>query len=68
MASQVAPVVKNLPAKARDIRDTGSTPELGRSPGRGHGNPLLSGESHGQRSLAGYSPWSHKGLDTTEAN
>ena len=37
-ASQVAPVVKNLPAKARDIRDMGSIPELGISPGRGHGN------------------------------
>ena len=27
---------------------------------------LLSGESHGQRSLAGYSPWGHKESDTTE--
>ena len=27
---------------------------------------LLPGESHGQRSLAGYSPWGRKGLDTTE--
>ena len=25
-----------------------------------------SGESHGQRSLAGYSPWGRKGSDTTE--
>ena len=25
---------------------------------------FLSGESHGQKSLAGYSPWSHKELDT----
>ena len=24
------------------------------------------GESHGQRSLVGYSPWDHKELDTTE--
>ena len=39
-ASQVAPVVKNPPANAGDIRDTGSIPELGRSPGGGHGNPL----------------------------
>ena len=30
-------VVKNLPAKARDV---GSTPGLGRSPGEGNGNPL----------------------------
>ena len=28
---------------------------------------FLPGESHGQRSLAGYSPWGHKEWDTTEA-
>ena len=33
-------VVNNLPASAGDIRDAGSIPGLGRSPGRGHGNPL----------------------------
>ena len=27
---------------------------------------FLSGEFHGQRSLAGYSPWCRKELDTTE--
>ena len=27
---------------------------------------FLPRESHGQRSLAGYSPWSHKESDTTE--
>ena len=32
--------VKNPPAKAGDIRNVGSTPGLGRSPGAGHGNPL----------------------------
>ena len=32
--------VKNLPAKARDIRDAGSVPGFGRSPGGGHSNPL----------------------------
>ena len=32
-ASQVALVVKNLPANARVIRDTGSISGLGRSPG-----------------------------------
>ena len=34
--------------------------QLGRSPGEGHGNPLqysLLENPHGQRSLAGYSPW-----------
>ena len=27
---------------------------------------ILPGESHGQKSLAGYSPWGHKELDMTE--
>ena len=39
-ASQVALVVKNLPASAGDVRDTGLMLVLGRSPGGGHGNPL----------------------------
>ena len=39
-ASQVALVLKNLPANAGDIRDAGSIPVLGRSHGRGHGNTL----------------------------
>ena len=46
-ASQVALVVKYPPANVGDIRDMGSIPGLGRSPGGGHGNPLLPGESHG---------------------
>ena len=33
-------VVKNPPANAGDIRDTGSIPGSGRSPERGRGNPL----------------------------
>jgi len=33
-------VVKNPPADAGDVRDAGSIPGLGRSPGGGHGNPL----------------------------
>ena len=33
-------VVKNPPANAGDIRDTGSIPGSGRSPGGGKGNPL----------------------------
>ena len=32
-------MVKNLPAKAGDVRDMGSIPGSGRSPGGGHGNP-----------------------------
>ena len=33
-------MVKNLPASAGDVRDTGSIPGSERSPGGGHGNPL----------------------------
>ena len=33
-------MVKNPPANAGDIRDLGWILELGRSPQRGHGNPL----------------------------
>ena len=50
-------VVKNLPVNARD---TSSIPGLGRSPGGGHRNSLQCScleNLHGQRSLAGYSPY-----------
>ena len=33
-------VVKNTTANAGDVRDRGSIPGLGRSPGGGYGNPL----------------------------
>ena len=39
-ASQMALEVKNLPVKAGDVRDAGSFPGSGRSPGEGNGNPL----------------------------
>ena len=39
-AFQAVLVVKNLPANAGDIRDTGFIPGLGRYPGGGHSNPL----------------------------
>ena len=39
-ASHVALVVKNPSANVGDLRDMGSVPGLGRSPGEGHGNPL----------------------------
>ena len=48
--------VKTLPIS---VGDTGSIPGSGRSPGEGNGNGLqysCLGKSHGQRSLAGYSP------------
>ena len=63
-------VVKNPPANAGDVRDAGSIPGSGRSSGGGHGNPPQYScleNPHGQRSLAGYSLWGHKELDTTEA-
>ena len=39
-ASQVALVVKNPPANAGNIRDVGSIPGLGKSPGGRRDNPL----------------------------
>ena len=39
-ASQVVLVLKNPPAKAEDVTDSGSIPGSGRSPAGGHGNPL----------------------------
>ena len=39
-ASEEVTVVKNLPASAGAVRDLGSVPALGRTPGRGPGNPL----------------------------
>ena len=47
----MALVVKNPPANAGEVRDVGSVPELGRSPGEGSGNPLQSSclENHMDR-------------------
>ena len=39
-ASQVVLVVKSSFANVGDIKEVGSIPGSGRSPGRGHGNPL----------------------------
>ena len=56
---------------ACNVGDLGLIPGLKRSPGEGNGNPLqyslfLPGEFHGQRSLAGYSPWGHRESNVTE--
>ena len=62
-------VVKNPPANAGDSRDAGSTPGSGKMPwSRKRQLTLVSlpGESHRQRSLAGYSPWGRKEPDSTE--
>ena len=56
---------KNLPANAGVPGYAGLIPRLGRSPGGGNGS-LFPGESHGQRSLEGYSPKGCKESDTTE--
>ena len=53
--------IKNPPANAGDIR--GLIPGSGKIPWRRAWQPtpvFLSGESHGQRSLAGYSPWGRR--------
>ena len=63
--SLVAQAVKNLPAMW-EIR---FNPSIGKIRWRREGLPapvFLTGESHGQRSLAGYSPRSRKKSDTTE--
>jgi len=55
----VSPVVKNPPADARDLRNAGFIPGWGRVPWRREwqSTPVfLPGESHGHRSLVGYSP------------
>ena len=70
-ASQVALVVKSLPASAGDLRDVGSIPGSGRSPGEGHGNPLqyscLENSINREAWWTTYSPWGQKESDTTEA-
>jgi len=66
---QVVLVVKNQPANARGIGDTGLISRSGRSPGGRNGNPLQYScleNPHGQRSLMGCSLWYQKESDTTE--
>ena len=62
---QVAPVVENLPAmQETQVRSLGQEDppeeEMTATP------VFLPGKSHGQESLAGYSPQGHKELDMTE--
>ena len=58
--------VKNLPASTGDAGDMNLIPGLGGSPG-GRSTPVFfPGKSYGQRSLAGYNPWSRKELNKTE--
>ena len=48
-------MVKSLPVKSGDIRETGAIPRLERSPGGGHG----------KENLMARGPWGHKESDTT---
>ena len=63
-----AALVAELVETACHEGDLGSIPGLGRSPEKGMAthSSVLAGEFYGQRSLAGYSPWGRKELDTTE--
>ena len=68
-ASQVALVIKNPPAKAGDIKRHRSDPWFGKILWRRARQPtpvFLPGESHGQRSLVGYSPKGRKELNITK--
>ena len=67
-AFQVVLEVKNMPANAGDIRDKKRVRSLGQEDPleEGMATHSMPGESHGQRSLTGYSPQGPKESDTTE--
>ena len=61
-------MVKNLPA-VQEMQRHRLDPWVRKIPWRRKWQPtpvFLPGESHGQRSLEGYSSWGHKELDVTE--
>ena len=64
----LAQMVKNLPATQETPGDTGSIPGSGRSQEKRMAthSRILAEESHGQRSLGGYSLWGIQELDMTE--
>ena len=63
-ASLIAQLVKNLPAMQMTwVRSLSWEDPL--EEGMATHSNILSEESHGQRSLVGYSPWGHKELDKT---
>ena len=58
-------IVKNLPAMQETwVQSLGWKDTLEK--GMVTHSSILTGESHGQKSLMGYSPWGHKESDTTE--
>ena len=62
-------VAKNLPANEGDAKGRGFDPWVRKISWRRAWQPtsvFLPGESHGQKSLVGYSPWGGKESDTTE--
>ena len=67
-ASQVALVVKNLPANVGDARALGSASGWGRFPGGGNGDPLQYSclEIPWMRNSVGYSLWDRKEMNTPE--
>ena len=68
VASLVTQKAKNLPAM-QEMQETQVHPWVGKIPWRREWQPtpvFLPGESHGQRSLMGYSPRGHKESDMTE--
>ena len=67
LASQVALVVKNLPANAGDIKDAGLTPWNGKMEKEmATHSSILAWKSHGQRRQMDYNPWGHYESDMTE--
>ena len=62
-------VVKNLPASAGELRERGSIPGLGRSPGEGHGKPLQYFCLENRMDRGAWQATAHRvtELDTTDA-
>ena len=61
----MAQTVKNLPARWESwVQSLGQEDPL--EEGMATHSSILPGESHGQRSLAGYSPWGHTESDMTK--
>ena len=70
METVLGGVSGNPPAKAGDIMRPGFDFWVGKIPWRRAQQPtpvFFLGEPHGERSLAGCSPWGHTESDTTEA-
>ena len=63
-----SPQDTGIKVSAYNAGDPGSIPGSGRSLEKemASNSSILAGASHGQGSLAGYSPWGHKESDTTE--